>query len=386
MKNLKFTFILLIVITSLLSVTDVKAQSVTVNFSSFRQQLSPYGRWINNPRFGEVWIYNDAGFRPYYTDGHWEYTDYGWSWESDYDWGWAPFHYGRWEYDPYDGWMWIPGYEWASAWVSWSSCDGYYGWAPLGFGVNINVAFGAIPYNRWTFIPRRNICDRDINRYYISPERNHYFRNAVVINNYYEGNGREGRFMRGPERREVERYTNNRIAERRIDNREKEGYRGDRNRNNNDNVRNKNDNNPHRNKDVFRENENNRNQGNDIRRQNNNPGINNNRINRENNNPVQGQSNEIRRQNRENNKQPQRNDNRINRENVQQNNNFPGRQQQIERPVRDQRDQQQMQRPVMEQRNQQQTEQRKMERRTDTDNGRGNQRQNSNIDQRRRSN
>ncbi|MBK8497214.1 MAG: hypothetical protein IPL50_21100 [Chitinophagaceae bacterium] len=84
--------------------------------------------------------------------------------------------------------------------ASWSSYDDYYGWAPLGYGNNINISFGSIPYNNWTFIPRRNICDRDLNRYYVSHRQDNRFRNAVVINNYYNGRGNIGRFVRGPER------------------------------------------------------------------------------------------------------------------------------------------------------------------------------------------
>ncbi len=244
-KNKPLAFILIAFI-GLAPLSEAKAQYVDVNISLFRNELGNHGRWIHNPRFGEVWLYNDAGFRPYYSNGHWEYTNYGWAWVSDFDWGWAPFHYGRWEYDPYYGWMWIPGYEWAPAWVSWSSYDGYYGWAPLGYGININFSFGSIPYDRWTFIPRQHMCERDINRYYMAPERNHFFRNAVVINNIYEGHDREGRFMKGPDRDEVQRFTNNRIEERKVDYRDRQGNHevfndrrknGDQNINNNDNTR-----------------------------------------------------------------------------------------------------------------------------------------------------
>lgn len=113
MKTLKLSLILIAAIAIFTPVAETKAQSVSVSvdFNTFQQELSPYGRWMNNPTYGQVWIYNEEGFKPYYTNGHWEYTNYGWSWESDYDWGWAPFHYGRWELDPYYGWMWIPGYE-----------------------------------------------------------------------------------------------------------------------------------------------------------------------------------------------------------------------------------------------------------------------------------
>ena len=216
MKNIKLILLIFVIVIGIVPTTELKAQNISVNFSVFQQELSPYGRWMNNPRFGQVWICNTAGFRPYYTDGHWEFTNYGWAWVSDHDWGWAPFHYGRWELDPYYGWMWIPGYEWGSSWVSWSSYNGYYGWAPLGHGVNINVSFGSIPYNNWTFIPSRYICERNIHQHYISHGMDHRFRNAVVINNVYEGRGREGKYMRGPDRVEAQRYTNTRIEERQI--------------------------------------------------------------------------------------------------------------------------------------------------------------------------
>src|SRR5438874_13743277 len=41
------------------------AQDVT--FDQFYSDLSPYGRWIDNPSYGRVWISNINGFRPYYT-------------------------------------------------------------------------------------------------------------------------------------------------------------------------------------------------------------------------------------------------------------------------------------------------------------------------------
>ena len=235
MKKFKLITVFLLVSMSFVSVNKAKAQAVQVNISLFQNELSPYGRWFTTPRFGQVWVYDDAAFRPYATDGHWDYTNYGWSWVSDFDWGWAPFHYGRWEYDSFYGWMWIPGYEWASAWVSWSQYDGYYGWAPLGFGAGINISFGAVPYDRWNFLPRQYMGNRDFYRY-CSPPRNNYFRNAVTINNFYEG--REGRFTRGPERREVERFTNNRIEERHIDYGRRPAYSNNNgnNRGNNFNV------------------------------------------------------------------------------------------------------------------------------------------------------
>ncbi len=93
-------------------------------------------------------------FQPYATNGNWMYTEAGWTWASDYNWGWAPFHYGRWFYENGYGWMWVPGSEWAPAWVSWSSGGDYYGWAPLGPSVSVNMALSNYnpPSNYW------NIC------------------------------------------------------------------------------------------------------------------------------------------------------------------------------------------------------------------------------------
>ncbi len=70
------------------------SQDAVVDINTFHSALDPYGRWIDDPQYGTVWISNEPGFRPYYTNGHWVYTDEGWAWVSDYSWGWAPFHYG----------------------------------------------------------------------------------------------------------------------------------------------------------------------------------------------------------------------------------------------------------------------------------------------------
>lgn len=98
----------------------------------FYQDLTPYGRWFDHDRYGRVWQPRVAArdWRPY-SDGHWIYTDYGWTWVPTEEWGWAPYHYGRWFHDPRLGWVWVPGREWAPAWVEWRRGDGWIGWAPL---------------------------------------------------------------------------------------------------------------------------------------------------------------------------------------------------------------------------------------------------------------
>ncbi|MCE6990939.1 DUF6600 domain-containing protein [Dyadobacter sp. CY323] len=200
------------------AVTDTaKAQpGFSVSFQTFYNELSPYGRWERNPQYGSVWIPDvPRGFQPYSTDGYWEVTEYGNTWVSDYEWGWAPFHYGRWSYDDYNGWFWVPDYEWGPAWVNWRSGGGYYGWAPLGPGISINVSFNA-PSFWWNFVPQRYITYRGWRNYCAPPRRfSHVYNQTVIINNYYRSNNRT--YVYGPRRDEIERVTRRSVPVRTID-------------------------------------------------------------------------------------------------------------------------------------------------------------------------
>ena len=147
MKAVIKIFIVSIVISSGTWLTPQKASAqVSVSFQLFYDDLSPHGYWVDNRDYGNVWVPNvSPGFTPYATNGHWVFTNAGWTWFSDYPWGWAPFHYGRWYNDPFYGPMWVPGNEWGPGWVTWRSSAGYYGWAPIRPGISINYMrlFGA---------------------------------------------------------------------------------------------------------------------------------------------------------------------------------------------------------------------------------------------------
>jgi hypothetical protein len=181
-----------------------------VTYQTFYDDLSPYGDWIDNPDYGYVWRPAMDDFRPYSTGGHWVWTDeYGWMWASDYDWGWAAFHYGRWQYDDFYGWFWVPGYEWSPAWVEWRTGGDYYGWAPLGPGININLGFSfgrySPPNNYWCFVPRNYMLSPRVYDYCLPQSRNTIIiNNTTVINNYRRTNNV---FVTGPARNDVERYT-----------------------------------------------------------------------------------------------------------------------------------------------------------------------------------
>jgi len=195
---------------------NAKAQ-VSVDFKVFYDELSPYGSWVNTAEYGYAWIPDVAGdFEPYNTNGYWIFTDDGWTWVSDYAWGWAPFHYGRWYDDAEYGPMWIPGNEWGPGWVTWRQSEGYYGWAPIGPGISIDIAYGNsynLPYNQWTFVRDRDFGRSNINKYYIDRSNNvTIINNTTVINNVRSDRRNNTRYNGGPDRNEVQRRSGNAIT------------------------------------------------------------------------------------------------------------------------------------------------------------------------------
>jgi len=67
--------------------TQPVAQPLSPEASFFYDQLAPYGQWLWIDPYGWVWSPNNVtpGWRPY-TDGHWVFADFGWTWVSDLEW------------------------------------------------------------------------------------------------------------------------------------------------------------------------------------------------------------------------------------------------------------------------------------------------------------
>lgn len=218
MKTIKKIIILLIALNIgiVFMQQNLMAQHIAVSFQMFYDQLGPYGRWVDYPSYGNVWIPNvGPGFQPYCTSGHWVYADeYGWTWVSDYPWGWAPFHYGRWMFEASFGWFWVPGTEWGPAWVVWRHSPGYYGWAPLAPGISLSIALGGgyhIPHEHWMFVRDRYMGNRHINKYYINHANSReIFRNSTIIGNSRVDSRRVAYFP-GPDRGEVDRVRPKRV-------------------------------------------------------------------------------------------------------------------------------------------------------------------------------
>lgn len=215
-SSLKIVFLFFVIQSGMWVMPEKSSAQVSVSFQIFYDDLSPYGNWIQNPEYGYVWIPNvDPGFAPYGSNGYWVYTDFGWTWVSNYPWGWAPFHYGRWYSDPVYGPIWVPGTEWGPGWVTWRRSEGYYGWAPIGPGISINIAYSNsynVPRDQWRFVRDRDFGRRDIHNHYVnSSNTTTIINNSTVINNTYIDNSNHVRYNTGPERAEVQKRTGGKI-------------------------------------------------------------------------------------------------------------------------------------------------------------------------------
>ena len=136
----------------------------------FREPLSQYGRWLQSPQWGVVFVPNAPnGWRPY-QNGQWLDNRF---WLSGDPWGWATDHYGRWGFDEAVGWVWVPDVTWGPSWVAWREADDVVGWAPIpprvswsvGFGFGFGSGFGYDNFNSWygpswVWVPRGNLYAR----------------------------------------------------------------------------------------------------------------------------------------------------------------------------------------------------------------------------------
>lgn len=211
----KLFFVLMFASTIFIVPQGTKAQGIS--FRDFYSSLSPYGEWVTVGDYGRCWrpIGTPIGWRPY-TDGHWVWTEYGWTWVSGYPWGWAAFHYGRWTFDPEYGWVWVPDYVWAPAWVEWRWGGGYCGWAPMPPGFHFRVDVVVTGDNRdfgvgmggWIFI-RADDMGRDRYRFVERAAVPRAMGSTRNVTEFRFTSG--GVYNSGLHREEVERFTHRRI-------------------------------------------------------------------------------------------------------------------------------------------------------------------------------
>ena len=173
------------------------------DISLFYEAMAPYGTWSQDETNGWTWEPRDgadANWRPYASNGHWEWTDHGWYWESASPYGWAAYHYGRWGYNSRNRWSWSPDNVWGPAWVDWRQSDENIGWAPLPFGSRFDNEAGftfrgnragfdfhaGLSERDYSFVQSDRFLDSDISIVLIPENRRHdvYGRTTVVKNTY----------------------------------------------------------------------------------------------------------------------------------------------------------------------------------------------------------
>jgi hypothetical protein len=198
-------------------------------FDSFRDQLSAYGTWEEQPGYGWCWRpFNMAdGWRPYSDGGRWVDTDAGMYWQSEYAWGTIAFHYGRWIYQ--NGWTWVPAYEYAPAWVSWRYSGDNVGWAPLPYGavwiaggweynhvrVGVDFDFG-LGASFYVFVGGGHLWEHDYHGYVLHGDDFHRaFRESAIARARFD---EHGHFIHeGLRHDELERLTHQKVTEVRHD-------------------------------------------------------------------------------------------------------------------------------------------------------------------------
>lgn len=211
MRTIKTIAALFVAASLLVGVVPTPAKAdVDVSFGFFYDNLTPHGSWYVSAQYGRVWqpsVYA-SDWNPYY-DGHWVYTDYGWTWVSDYDWGTIPYHYGTWVLDARHGWVWVPGYTWAPAWVVFRTGNDYCGWAPVppgysvGASINIDPSFFVFVSSRDFLAPRVRVAVLPRAETRVVIQRTKVINNITVQNNIVVN--------RGPDVRVVERETGHRV-------------------------------------------------------------------------------------------------------------------------------------------------------------------------------
>ena len=174
----------------------------------FVEPLMPYGSWEQYPGYGLVFRPSVAvvgsSFRPY-SHGHWEYTEWGWTWADHHPFGWATGHYGRWFYDARQGWLWVPGTQWSPAWVTWRQGGGYYGWAAMPPGSVYGGRY-AVYETSWLFVSSNNMGGAYVGTYIVTGNR---YRSCYSSTRPYRSTtvvyGRN--VYRGPDYNEVSRHS-----------------------------------------------------------------------------------------------------------------------------------------------------------------------------------
>ncbi len=112
-------------------ITQPEKRGIT-DFDTIIAALENRGAWEKHEKYGYIFLPDwakDTSWRPY-RNGHWIYTDYGWTWVGTDEFSWATDHFGAWRKMEGKGWVWVPAGEWAPSAVEWLKSGDHFGWRP----------------------------------------------------------------------------------------------------------------------------------------------------------------------------------------------------------------------------------------------------------------
>lgn len=134
--------------------------------------------WKPSPSLAVMSVEGTAPVYVPYSNGKWVNTNSGWYFKANSPAEETTSHYGRWVNNPEAGWLWVPGRVWAPAWVDWKQNDQYVSWAPLPpsvYLVNGTMSSPVIDNNSYMIVEKRYFVEPDVykynNNYYQSGDR-----------------------------------------------------------------------------------------------------------------------------------------------------------------------------------------------------------------------
>lgn len=119
-----------------------------------------------------------------YSNGKWVNTNSGWYFKANSPAEETTSHYGRWVNNPEAGWLWVPGRVWAPAWVDWKQNDQYISWAPIPPSVYLvkdEMNTPVIDNSNYMIVEKRYFVEPDVYKY-----NNTYYENGerIIVNDF----------------------------------------------------------------------------------------------------------------------------------------------------------------------------------------------------------
>ncbi|MEO8512461.1 MAG: DUF6600 domain-containing protein [Ignavibacteria bacterium] len=110
-----------------------------------------------------------------YSNGQWVNTSQGWYFRAASEPEEITSHYGRWVNSPSVGWVWVPGRVWAPAWVDWREQDDYIAWEPVPpstYIINNIIVTPPVVEERYVVVEKKYFAEPEVYKYMYREHKN----------------------------------------------------------------------------------------------------------------------------------------------------------------------------------------------------------------------